>query len=676
MNDTLANVLPFRVDLNKPIKKKYLDTLMTTGDHEGHRFDIELVRNGEPVAITSGAAVRGYFIKHSGKPDEEDSMVVLEGSFDGNVASIKLDKACYVKSCQFSFVIKLTLGEEITSIFWGDGTVMRSKTDTIEDPTNVVPDLDTLLAKIDAMEAATADGRAAAQEARAAAEEADTARLAIQDDLGHIRDSVAKYNSYNMIDASKLESKTTNGVTFSWDGEKCTITGMAIEDKTTTVALISVYDYIPGNEYHFRYHGTNVYAGIYYNDGTNSIKIKDTYDDTTFVVPDGAVRFFINLYCKRKIDINEVITPILLTSLSNDELKAQIDAEEERARKQTEEVSNRVSLLEVTEKHCDPVGTMMRIAEGYINKAYDPNDSLVYHTQRGLFSENVFDEKGNKAIVCSQFVEACLYGIAYENSRYVQDANKPYAWGMVTDGTGDYSKNCFNDYMTAANLAKYCQNHGWLHKFDQSRPALKPGDILFYSMNVNDPEKWEGIVHCVICLRPGNTVNHVIHSSSGTSRLVGDVEAGVVITRYPNENESGTKWLSYYARIPLESREYTSTLIAQLDGPYTGEYEGMSGEVVKIVFSETQPRGVYTISCKEGGTSKTIYTKIRYEHATKDGINYDANPFGGVVDNVFYAEEPFDSLELRSAPFSKDEPTTINVSDIRVYKGYHPPRLD
>lgn len=170
MSDTIVKVLPYSVDLSKPIKKTYLDTLFATEDNQAHRFDITLLRNGAALSMPSGTSVSAYLIRYS-----DNATVSLTGSVSGSVVSVTLSKACYTKAGQFALIIKATTGSTVSTVFYGEGAIYTSSTDTIVDQEHIIPSLSDLLAQIDAMEAATSAANTATRNANAATANANTA---------------------------------------------------------------------------------------------------------------------------------------------------------------------------------------------------------------------------------------------------------------------------------------------------------------------------------------------------------------------------------------------------------------------------------------------------------------------------------------------------------------------
>jgi len=128
MSDTIVKVIPYRVDMDEPIKKTYLDTLLFTQDNEAHRFDIQLFRGQTQVELPDGTTVKGYFVRHS-----DNATIEIDGSKASNVASVSLKNACYSTSGQFALFIKVLIGDVISTVFYCEGSIQNSITDTIVD---------------------------------------------------------------------------------------------------------------------------------------------------------------------------------------------------------------------------------------------------------------------------------------------------------------------------------------------------------------------------------------------------------------------------------------------------------------------------------------------------------------------------------------------------------------
>ena len=160
--------LRYDARLDAGIYQTRLPMLFASGDEDAHTVSVALTRDGEPEPL-AGQTVSAYFIRADG------STVLLGGSASGNVASVTLDASCYVQPGGFSLFIKVGQSGQTAAVFWGVGTVARSTTDTIVDPSDTIPSLAELLAQIDAMEAATTAAQSATSAANTAAGAANTA---------------------------------------------------------------------------------------------------------------------------------------------------------------------------------------------------------------------------------------------------------------------------------------------------------------------------------------------------------------------------------------------------------------------------------------------------------------------------------------------------------------------
>ena len=157
--------IPHTVDLNEPIKKVYIDTLLATGNNMAHCFDIALVKEGQAVTMPSGAAVTAYLIRYG----DNATVPITNGTVSGNVVSVTLTKACYNKAGQVAIIINVTADGVTNTVFYGEGTIFTGSTDTVVNDENIVPTLSDLLAQIAAMEAGTAAANTATNRANAAA---------------------------------------------------------------------------------------------------------------------------------------------------------------------------------------------------------------------------------------------------------------------------------------------------------------------------------------------------------------------------------------------------------------------------------------------------------------------------------------------------------------------------
>lgn len=338
----------------------------------------------------------------------------------------------------------------------------------------------------------------------------------------------------------------------------------------------------------------------------------------------------------------------------------QLNAEEVGAasKEEVEKLAEDVELISVC---TDGIGPLVEIAESYFDVAFDENDQIVYESAHGLWADKVTTDAGVKSIVCSQFVQACIAAIDYEHSRYVQETNERRDWGFVSDGTGTYSFtnwNSNNDYMDAANMAKYFEDHGRLHVFDKQRNALLPGDLLFFQDA--DSTKYKQIQHVAICLGASPYRYTIMHSTPDRYRIADGVETAVYIESFGY----GGYIPAFYARSPINAEYNVKRLlrkeITKKDSYKAGE---ISAWIEALTFDEPLQRGMYTVRFDDAGDGKVGYIKLTYANGKTQ--NFDGNKNAGICPVVFYAESPVSKIDVRVSAG-----TAYDCSLIELYKGY------
>lgn len=189
----LNNLIRARTDLSTGVHLTRMGRLFAEADQGAHTIEVSVTRDGSSVPLT-GATIRGYFIRG------DEATLSFTGTASGNTASLTLPASCYIRTGHFSLVIKAVSGDDIITLFWGDGTVSRTTTDIIVDPDNVIPSLDDLLAQIATIEAATEAASDAAEAANAVAELLPD----VQGAIGDATDAAAAANTV----AAKLPDVT------------------------------------------------------------------------------------------------------------------------------------------------------------------------------------------------------------------------------------------------------------------------------------------------------------------------------------------------------------------------------------------------------------------------------------------------------------------------------------
>lgn len=193
------NTIKRTVDLAAGVTLDRLDRLFAQDNKDAHIFDITVMSGGEAVDL-SDANIKAYMIL------ADESTVPIEGAghvwANGNVVSVMLDEHCYIVPGHFSLIINASLLSSRTAIYWADGTVTRTMTDTIIDPGNVIPSLDELLDKIAEIDRAIKAADEAVERAEAAegniAEAEDRALQAVE----NAEEAVSKAQAWANADVS------------------------------------------------------------------------------------------------------------------------------------------------------------------------------------------------------------------------------------------------------------------------------------------------------------------------------------------------------------------------------------------------------------------------------------------------------------------------------------------
>lgn len=162
--------MEYTVDLGKTINVTPLHTLFAMGDDNAHRFAFSIVQDGKPVDL-SGCTVLATYTNFS----PHGVTVNLEGKIEDGKAVALLAKACYTMEGRFAIVVRLKNSVGTSAIFYGDGYMSRTTSDTVIDGDYIIYDVNTLLEKLKEINEATSRANAAAQSANTSAETANAA---------------------------------------------------------------------------------------------------------------------------------------------------------------------------------------------------------------------------------------------------------------------------------------------------------------------------------------------------------------------------------------------------------------------------------------------------------------------------------------------------------------------
>ena len=157
------------IDLKRPQRDIYWDTIANVGDKKAHSFVIYLVKDKTPVDISTGYTVQLLATRHDGNTR------YLDGEVVENAAVAELDYTCYEVPGELRCTMEISKDGDVISaarIFlligekYGEGVV---------DPSHTIPSVAELLAEIETVRTATKETKEAANAANSAASSANTA---------------------------------------------------------------------------------------------------------------------------------------------------------------------------------------------------------------------------------------------------------------------------------------------------------------------------------------------------------------------------------------------------------------------------------------------------------------------------------------------------------------------
>lgn len=125
---------------------------------------------------------------------------------------------------------------------------------------------------------------------------------------------------------------------------------------------------------------------------------------------------------------------------------------------------------------------------------YYHNDNLIYGNYHTPFNTSAAAQSGKYEIDCSSFVQLCLMGVPYENTRWFNDKNAAvsgYYFGddLVIDPEADRPYGMLSD-----DMCKWFVEHGYYFETDDPS-QLKPGDVVFMTFNDESPT-YKHVTHC------------------------------------------------------------------------------------------------------------------------------------------------------------------------------------
>ena len=159
-----------------------------------------------------------------------------------------------------------------------------------------------------------------------AASEIETLKRQRADDI-EVRDIVAKELSFNGISTLRKATETMRGVTYTWDGDSCTIVGTATGGKSQYNMFISNNSFPfwlkPGEKYYIDIKASSVFFRVYaYINGT-LVNVADSRKDPLFFTfPDDATGCIIDFEIDSGSTVNETVTPKVFKANFNTNITA------------------------------------------------------------------------------------------------------------------------------------------------------------------------------------------------------------------------------------------------------------------------------------------------------------------------------------------------------------------
>lgn len=147
-----------------------------------------------------------------------------------------------------------------------------------------------------------------------------------------------------------------------------------------------------------------------------------------------------------------------------------------------------------------PKYAMCQNSNGAVTQEFDVamtyyhNSNLIYGNYHTPFNTSAAAQSGKYEIDCSSFVQLCLMGVPYENTRWFNDKNAAvsgYYFGddLIIDPEADRPYGMLSD-----DMCKWFVEHGYYFETDDPS-QLKPGDVVFMTFNDESPT-YKHVTHC------------------------------------------------------------------------------------------------------------------------------------------------------------------------------------
>lgn len=145
-----------------------------------------------------------------------------------------------------------------------------------------------------------------------------------------LKSTMETLNASNLLDDLTHLDMTNKGITWTWDGSSCTVSGTATATANNDMFSSSTTmpgGFTKGETYYIRYYSSKINLRIYVYPNSGSLtEIYSAKESGTITIPSNAVGMIIRLNIPSGTVVNETIEPIIVSAFSNKELQEGIDA--------------------------------------------------------------------------------------------------------------------------------------------------------------------------------------------------------------------------------------------------------------------------------------------------------------------------------------------------------------
>lgn len=155
----LPQEIRYTIDLKDNLVQQTMRGKLVKNDRAANKVVVVVVDGKEEVDL-SGVAVTGGFVRPG-----DSAEILLNGSAEGNEASVTLEDACYEQAGTIEIFIRLSIGGTTRTILTLTGDVIPKGSGAYVDITGAIPSVEDVIAQYAEMKAVTQRTLSAAQRA-------------------------------------------------------------------------------------------------------------------------------------------------------------------------------------------------------------------------------------------------------------------------------------------------------------------------------------------------------------------------------------------------------------------------------------------------------------------------------------------------------------------------------